>query len=325
MPPKSSDMPPPGSQSQQARSSQDRQSSSQDRPSRSQDRPSSSQDRHSSSQGNPSSSQGNVSSQGRQEDTEWKLKDCVMEVASIGKKDASKDEFMTIDLIFKFTEDPIPKVVGELLMCNSILLLGKKTMNDQNKPLVWHLILFLRLFSSGDMTFSDFPLVVCCGITTLGSILNSQLSWESCKFHLARWSYRSNWNRLPQLRFFSQCCAVSPTQCRAVSSPQCCVVSPPQCCMVSQTHCCAVSPPKFCACPHPNIVWCPHPNVVRCHQFNAVQCCQTNVVLCCQPNLVQCRQPNVVRCPYTLCGVYTMFAVSPPKCCALSPAQIFPP
>ena len=129
MPPKSSDMPPPGSQSQQARSSQDRQSSSQDRPS-------SSQDRHSSSQGNPSSSQGNVSSQGRQEDTEWKLKDCVMEVASIGKKDASKDEFMTIDLIFKFTEDPIPKVVGELLMCNSILLLGKKSMNDQNKPLV---------------------------------------------------------------------------------------------------------------------------------------------------------------------------------------------
>ena len=61
-------------------------------------------------------SQANLSSQGREEDREWKLKDCVMEISSIGKKDASKDDFMTIDLIFKFDDDPIPKVVGEYMV-----------------------------------------------------------------------------------------------------------------------------------------------------------------------------------------------------------------
>ena len=64
-------------------------------------------------------------------------------------------------------------------------------------------------------------------IATLGSILDSQLSWESGKFQLARWSHavallsdRIYFYLLlnlrepthPQLSFFFQCCAVSPSQ-----------------------------------------------------------------------------------------------------------------
>ena len=55
-------------------------------------------------------------SQGTEEDTEWKLKDCSMEIVSVGKKDPIKDEFMTLDLVFKFPNNPIPQVVGKLLI-----------------------------------------------------------------------------------------------------------------------------------------------------------------------------------------------------------------
>ena len=65
--------------------------------------------------GNQSQDTGH-SSQGNQEDREFKLKDCIMEIVSVGKKDPLKDEFMTIDLVFKFEDDPVPKVVGELLI-----------------------------------------------------------------------------------------------------------------------------------------------------------------------------------------------------------------
>ena len=41
-----------------------------------------------------------------------RLDDCEMEIGSCGKKDPS-DQFMTLDLVFTFTDDPNPKVVGE--------------------------------------------------------------------------------------------------------------------------------------------------------------------------------------------------------------------
>ena len=79
-------------------------------------------------------------------------------------------------------------------------------------------------------------------IATLGSILDSQLSWESGKFQLARWSHavallsdRIFFYLLlilrepthPQLSFFFQCCAVSPTQLFPLSPRyvQCAVAS----------------------------------------------------------------------------------------------------
>ena len=60
----------------------------------------------SSGSGPPPSSQG-------KEEKEWKLKGCDMEIGGIGKKDPKKDEFMTIDLIFRFEDIPTPRVVGE--------------------------------------------------------------------------------------------------------------------------------------------------------------------------------------------------------------------
>ena len=65
------------------------------------------------SQGNASQGQG---SQGAEkEEREWALKDCHMDVASVGKKDPLNDESMTVDLVFTFDDDPTPKVVGELI------------------------------------------------------------------------------------------------------------------------------------------------------------------------------------------------------------------
>ena len=57
------------------------------------------------------------------EERVYALKDCTMEVVSVGKKDPVKDEYMTIDLVFTFPDNPTPKVVGEfafqyLWQCN---------------------------------------------------------------------------------------------------------------------------------------------------------------------------------------------------------------
>ena len=118
--------------------------------------------------------------------------------------------------------------------------------------------------------------------------LDSQLSWESGKFQLARWSHEvvlfSVWTdptTQSSLRtcFFFQCCAVSPphlfptstkyVRCPPLLTPivfpikKVCAVSPPQC-----------SPVPL---PHSALSWilsrniwthfhvrCPHPNVVLC-------------------------------------------------------------
>ena len=53
-------------------------------------------------------------SQPAKEERVWRLKDCTMEIGSVGKKDPKKDVYMTFDLIFQFDDDPTPKVVGEL-------------------------------------------------------------------------------------------------------------------------------------------------------------------------------------------------------------------
>ena len=42
------------------------------------------------------------------------------------------------------------------------------------------------------------PLSLYFVIATLGSILDSQLSWESCKFQLARWSLDRHYNHSDQ-------------------------------------------------------------------------------------------------------------------------------
>ena len=54
-------------------------------------------------------------SQGSQEDAKiWSLVDGTMEVKSYGKKSES-DLFMTIDLEFRFDDEPNPKVVGNVM------------------------------------------------------------------------------------------------------------------------------------------------------------------------------------------------------------------
>lgn len=57
-------------------------------------------------------SQGQASQGQEKEEKELVLKDCTMEVVSVGKKDPMKDEFMTIDLVFTFPDNPTPKSVG---------------------------------------------------------------------------------------------------------------------------------------------------------------------------------------------------------------------
>ena len=63
------------------------------------------------SQSAPSSSQTPNESTSREEKV-WKLKDCEMTIGSCGKRD-TKDQFMMIDLVFKFSDNANPKVVGE--------------------------------------------------------------------------------------------------------------------------------------------------------------------------------------------------------------------
>ena len=89
-----------------------------------------------------------------------------------------------------------------------------------------------------------------------GSILASQLSWESGKFQLARWSHEvvlfpdlDHPPTHPQLSFFFLCCAVSPPQLFLPSTKY--VRCPPPIFL-----CCAVSPPhvllsstKYVRCP----------------------------------------------------------------------------
>jgi hypothetical protein len=43
----------------------------------------------------------------------WKLKDGKMEISSCGKKN-ERDPFMSIDMVFKFDDEPSSQVVGEL-------------------------------------------------------------------------------------------------------------------------------------------------------------------------------------------------------------------
>ena len=43
----------------------------------------------------------------------WKLKDCEMSLGSFSKRSPT-DAFMTLDLVFCFPDDPVPKIVGEL-------------------------------------------------------------------------------------------------------------------------------------------------------------------------------------------------------------------
>ena len=52
-----------------------------------------------------------------------RLDDCEMEIGGYGKRDV-KDMFMTLDLVFKFTDDPNPRVVGEFLIS---LLFGSRS------------------------------------------------------------------------------------------------------------------------------------------------------------------------------------------------------
>ena len=60
----------------------------------------------------PESSQENPSQSNSSEERVWKLKDCEMKIGSCGKRDP-KDQFMTIDLVFRFSDNPNSKVVGE--------------------------------------------------------------------------------------------------------------------------------------------------------------------------------------------------------------------
>ena len=108
-------------------------------------------------------------------------------------------------------------------------------------------------------------------VATLGSILDSQLSWESGKFQLARWSHRvALFSGLdqpppthPQLSFFCKYCAVSPPQ------QSMCGVPPPSICFLSMLcsvptpfvplikKVCAMSPPSSTcnSVPHLALSW----------------------------------------------------------------------
>ena len=73
----------------------------------------------SASQGQSSQGQSSQATQGPdKEERVYALKDCTMEVVSVGKKDPIKDECMTIDLVFTFPDNPTPKVVGEFAFNN---------------------------------------------------------------------------------------------------------------------------------------------------------------------------------------------------------------
>ena len=113
---------------------------------------------------------------------------------------------------------------------------------------------------------------------TLGSILDSQLSWESGKFQLARWSHRvvlfSSLDH-PQLSFFWQCCTVSPLQQSMCGVPTLQVYDFPRTQLLPpKKSMCGVPPPigtlfrKYVRCPPLPVytfsVRCPPPNLVLC-------------------------------------------------------------
>ena len=60
----------------------------------------------------PGGSQGSSQGEGKTE-REWKLRDCTMSLGSFNKRSPT-DAFMTLDLVFCFPDDPVPKIVGEL-------------------------------------------------------------------------------------------------------------------------------------------------------------------------------------------------------------------
>lgn len=63
----------------------------------------------------PSSSPFDPPASGSKTQKLWKLADGSMTIGAIGKR-SNKDEFMTLDLIFKMDNDPISKVVGEFYL-----------------------------------------------------------------------------------------------------------------------------------------------------------------------------------------------------------------
>ena len=44
----------------------------------------------------------------------WKLRDCSMTLGAFGKRN-STDPYMTLDLVFTFPDDVVPKIVGEFV------------------------------------------------------------------------------------------------------------------------------------------------------------------------------------------------------------------
>ena len=72
------------------------------------------------SQSPPESSQETPSQSTKREERVWKLKDCDMKIGSCGKRDI-KDQFMMIDLVFKFSDnatefDKISQLIWLLLI-----------------------------------------------------------------------------------------------------------------------------------------------------------------------------------------------------------------
>ena len=62
----------------------------------------------------PSSSPFDPPASGSKKEKLWKLEDGSMTIGAIGKR-SEKDAFMTLDLLFKFNNNPNSKVVGEIL------------------------------------------------------------------------------------------------------------------------------------------------------------------------------------------------------------------
>ena len=62
----------------------------------------------------PSSSPFDPPASGSQKERLWRLQDGSMTIGAIGKR-SERDAFMTLDLVFKMDNDPVSKVVGELI------------------------------------------------------------------------------------------------------------------------------------------------------------------------------------------------------------------
>ena len=112
-------------------------------------------------------------------------------------------------------------------------------------------------------------------IATLGSILDSELSWESCKFQLARWSQDWHYNQSllshPASQQSTMFLCGTP-----LSVFKFCAVSPPQYKYLN-TFSCAVPPLILSS------VWC----YVRCPSLilNSVQC----------PRIISCVPTPVLK------------------------------